>query len=200
MLTGHSKHTRVKLDPERVHWGQTPFRVKDDPEIGQLSADLTNNGVRLTQLWVIFRFRLTDFRVNVDPEWSLAPMDPSRVKFDPGVFRVEFSDFTRVFFSGKFYAMGPKLMVSSAYHLTDSYFSAGKHIPVTFNIMECSKKSWSSLNDYFILFQGLTNKICKILSIQKRMLYHCWSMIHPPSQGCNESFKFWVESSHLVSF
>ena len=43
---------------KRVHWGQTPFRVKDDPEIGQLSADLTNNGVRLrlTQLWVIIRF------------------------------------------------------------------------------------------------------------------------------------------------
>ena len=67
---------------------KTPLRVKDDPEIGQLSADLTNNGIRLTQLWVIFRVRLTDFRVIVDPEWSLVPMDPFRVKFDPGVFRV----------------------------------------------------------------------------------------------------------------
>ena len=67
----HSKNTRVKLDPERVHWGQTPFWIKDDPEIGQLSADLTNNGVRLT-----------DFRVIVDLEWS---MDPFWVKFDPGV-------------------------------------------------------------------------------------------------------------------
>ena len=66
--------------------GQTPFRVKDNPEIGQLSADLTNNGVRLTQLWIIFRVKLTDFRVIVDSEWSLTPMDPFRVKFDPGVF------------------------------------------------------------------------------------------------------------------
>ena len=81
----HSKNSRVKLDPERVHWGQTPFPVKDDPEIGQLSADLTNNWVRLTQLWVIFRPRLTDFRVIVDPEWSLASMDPFPVKFDAGV-------------------------------------------------------------------------------------------------------------------
>ena len=37
--------------------------------------------VRLTQLWVTFRVKLTDFRVIVDPEWRLAPMDPFRVKF-----------------------------------------------------------------------------------------------------------------------
>ena len=91
----HSKNTRVKRDPERVHWGQTPFRVKDDPEIGQLSADVTNNGVRLTQLWVIFRVRLTDIRVIVDPEWSLAPMDPFWVKFDPSVFRVQILNLAR---------------------------------------------------------------------------------------------------------
>ena len=81
-------NTRVSVTRKRVHWGQTPFRVNNDPEIGQLSADLTNNGVRLTQLWVIFHVKLTDFRIIVDPEWSLAPMDPFRVKFDPGVFRV----------------------------------------------------------------------------------------------------------------
>ena len=71
---------------KRVHWGQTPFWVKDDPEIGQLSADLTNNGGRLTQLWVTFCVKLTDFWVIIDPEWSLAPMDPSRVNFWPGCF------------------------------------------------------------------------------------------------------------------
>ena len=38
----NSKITVVKPDPERIHWGQTPFRVEDDPEVGQLSADLTN--------------------------------------------------------------------------------------------------------------------------------------------------------------
>ena len=82
----HSKNTRVSVTWKRVHWGQTPFRVKDDPEIGQLSADLTNNGVRLTQLCVTFRVKLTDFRVIVDPEWSLAPMDPFRVNFWPEFF------------------------------------------------------------------------------------------------------------------
>ena len=61
---------------KRVHWGQTPFRVNDDPEIGQLYADLTNNGVRLTQLWVIFRVQLTDFLVidGVWPQWTLSEL------------------------------------------------------------------------------------------------------------------------------
>ena len=70
-------------DPEKGPLGPNPI-----PEVGQLSADLTNNGVRLTQLWVIFLIKL-NFRVIVDPEWSLAPMDHFRVKFDPGVFRVQ---------------------------------------------------------------------------------------------------------------
>ena len=64
-----------------MHWGQTPPRDKSDPEVGQLSADLTNN-------WVIFRVQLTDFRVIVNPEWSLAPMDPFPGHADPGAFRV----------------------------------------------------------------------------------------------------------------
>ena len=66
----------------------TRFRVISDTEFGQLSADLIINGVRLTQLWVIFCFKLTDFRVTVDPEWSLTP----------NVFRVypEFYITTRV--------------------------------------------------------------------------------------------------------
>ena len=82
----HSKHTRVSVTRKRVHWGQTRFRVNDDPKIGPVSADLTNNGVRLTQLWVMFRVKLTNFPVIVDPEWSLAPMDPFWVKFNPGFF------------------------------------------------------------------------------------------------------------------
>ena len=59
-MVGHSKITRVSVTRKRVHWGHTPFRVNSDPECGQLSADLTNKGVRLTQLWVIFRVKLTD--------------------------------------------------------------------------------------------------------------------------------------------
>ena len=33
----------------------------------------------MTQLWVKFRVKLTDFRVIVDPEWSLAPITLTRV-------------------------------------------------------------------------------------------------------------------------
>ena len=72
----------------KLHSGSTMTRK---------SVKLTNNGVRLTQLWVIFRVKLTDFRVIVDPEWSLAPMDSFPGHADPGVFRVgEFS--TLMFF------------------------------------------------------------------------------------------------------
>ena len=52
------------------------------------SVKLTNNGVRLTQLSVIFRAKLSDFRVIVDPEWGLASMDPFPGHVDPSVFRV----------------------------------------------------------------------------------------------------------------
>ena len=34
----HSKNTRVSMTRKRVRWGQTPFRVNDDPEISQLDA------------------------------------------------------------------------------------------------------------------------------------------------------------------
>ena len=33
-----SKNTRVSVTGKRVHWGQTPFRVNDDPEISQLDT------------------------------------------------------------------------------------------------------------------------------------------------------------------
>ena len=96
-LRRHSKNTRVSVTRKRVHWGQTPFRVKDDPEIDQLSADLATNWVRLTQLWDTFRVKLTDFRVVFDPARSLAPMDPFRVNIsDPGVFRVYTSSLSNI--------------------------------------------------------------------------------------------------------
>ena len=40
------------------------------------SVKLTNNGVRLTQLWVIFRVKLTDFRVIVVPGMEFGPNGP----------------------------------------------------------------------------------------------------------------------------
>ena len=73
-------HYKITRDPEKG-----PFRVNDDSEISQTDT----KWVRLTQLWVIFRIKLTDFRVIVDPEWSCAPMDPFPSYADPGVFRVQ---------------------------------------------------------------------------------------------------------------
>ena len=79
----NSDNTRKSTDdPEKGPLGvHTQFLVNNDPEFRQLSVNLTkiNDGVRLTQLWVIFR-------VIVDPEWSLTPIDPFRVKYDSGVF------------------------------------------------------------------------------------------------------------------
>ena len=75
-------------DPEKGPSGSDPIpgRVKSDLEFGQLYADLTSDGVRLTKLWVIFHGKLTDYLVIVDPELSLTPMDLFRVTFDPSVF------------------------------------------------------------------------------------------------------------------
>ena len=45
---------------KRVHWGQTPFRVKDDPEIGQLlqtwqimGSNWLNSGLHSASSWLI---------------------------------------------------------------------------------------------------------------------------------------------------
>ena len=84
----HSKNTRVKLDPKRVHWGQTRFRVNDDPEISQPDAEYDPELGQSDPIICQVCGKLTDFRVLLDQEWSLAPMDPFRVKFDPGVFKV----------------------------------------------------------------------------------------------------------------
>ena len=83
-FTLHSKNTRVSRDPEKGPLGPNSI----PSTMTRKSVKLTNNGVRLTQLRVIFRVKLTDFRVIVDPEWSLAPMDPFPGHADPGVFRV----------------------------------------------------------------------------------------------------------------
>ena len=45
-----------------------------------------NNGVRLTQLWVTFRVKLTDFRVIVDPEFEFCPNGPFPGQFLTLVF------------------------------------------------------------------------------------------------------------------
>ena len=79
------KNTRASRDPEKSPFGA---KLHSGSTMTRKSLKLTNNRVRLTQIWVIFRVKLTDFRVNDDPEWSLTPMDPFPGHADPGVFRV----------------------------------------------------------------------------------------------------------------
>ena len=81
------KTTGSKFDLERVHWGQTPFRVNDDPEISQLDAEYDAELGQSDPIVSQVCRTLTTFRVIVDPEWSLAPMDPFPGYADPGVFR-----------------------------------------------------------------------------------------------------------------
>ena len=75
-----------EIDPERVHWGQTPFRVNDDPEISQLDAECDPELGQSDPIISQVCRKLTNFRVIFDPEWSLAPMDPFPGHADPGVF------------------------------------------------------------------------------------------------------------------
>ena len=77
-----------EIDPERVHWGQTPFRVNDDPENSQLDTECDPELGQSDPIICQVCRKLTNFRVIFDPEWSLAPMDPFPGHADPGVFRV----------------------------------------------------------------------------------------------------------------
>ena len=77
-----------EIDPERVHWGQTPFRVNDDPEISQLDAECDPELGQSDPIICQVCNKLTNFRVICDPEWNLAPMDPFPGHADPGVLRV----------------------------------------------------------------------------------------------------------------
>ena len=61
----HSRNTRVSRDQEKCPLGPNSI---PGHTMTRKSVKLTNNGVRLTQLWVISRVKLTDFRVIIDPE------------------------------------------------------------------------------------------------------------------------------------
>ena len=61
-----------------VHWGHTPFRVNGDPELGQPDADLTNDAVRLTQLWFI---QVDWFPGHCWPGMDLWPNGPLNILF-----------------------------------------------------------------------------------------------------------------------
>ena len=82
------KTPESEIDPERVHWSQTPFRVNDDPEISQLDAEYDLELGQSDPIICQVCRKLTNFGVIFDPEWSLAPMDPFPGHADPGVFRV----------------------------------------------------------------------------------------------------------------
>ena len=59
----HSKNARVKLDPERVHWDQTPFRVNDDPEISQPDTEYDPELGQSDPIICQVCGKLTDFQV-----------------------------------------------------------------------------------------------------------------------------------------
>ena len=61
-----------EIDPERVHWGQTPFRVNDDPEISQLDAKCDPELDQSDPIICHVCRKLRNFRVIFGPEWSLA--------------------------------------------------------------------------------------------------------------------------------
>ena len=77
-----------EIGPERVHWGQTPFRVNDDLKISQLDTECDPELGQSDPIMCHVCRKLTNFRVIFDPEWSLAPMDPFPGHADLGVFRV----------------------------------------------------------------------------------------------------------------
>ena len=65
----HSKNNAVRnFDPERVHWGQTPLRVSDDPEIRQLDAECDPELGQSDPIICQVCRKLTNFRVIFDPE------------------------------------------------------------------------------------------------------------------------------------
>ena len=72
----HSKKTPRSTWPGKGSIGVGPiFRVKCNLKFGKLSADLINNGVILTQLWVIFHGKLTRFP---NHWWPGIESDPNR--------------------------------------------------------------------------------------------------------------------------
>ena len=77
-----------EIDPERVHWGETPFWVNDDPEISQLDAERDPEMGQYDPIICQVCRKLTNFRVIFEPGWSLALMDPFPGHADPSVFRV----------------------------------------------------------------------------------------------------------------
>ena len=73
---------------EKVHWGQTPFRVNVDHDISQLDAEYDPELSQSDPVICQVCRKLTDFWVFIDPEWSLASIDPFRVMLTRGFFRV----------------------------------------------------------------------------------------------------------------
>ena len=74
----HSKNTGVKLDPDRVHWGQTSRRVNDDRKMTQsmgIMKDLSYSffiwaydEMRIVNIWTRARFSILCWRAVIhDP-------------------------------------------------------------------------------------------------------------------------------------
>ena len=76
-----------EIDPERVHWGQTPFRVNDDLENSKLDTECDPELGQSDPIICQVCRKLTNFGSSLT---RLAPVDPFPGQVDPGVFRVFF--------------------------------------------------------------------------------------------------------------
>ena len=87
---------------ERVHWGQTPFRVNDDPEISRLDAEYDRELDQSDPIIFQVCRQLTKPRVTFDPELSMTPMDPLPGHVDWGVLECNKTKILVLFSNVKF--------------------------------------------------------------------------------------------------
>ena len=73
----HSKkNTRVSVTRKRVHWGQTPFRINDDPEVSQLDAEYDPELGQSDPIICQACRKLTKFRVTFETGTEYDPHGP----------------------------------------------------------------------------------------------------------------------------
>ena len=83
----HSKNIRFRVTWKKGPLGSYSVPSQKLPEIWSAICRLDKSWGQIGPALGLFRVKLTDFRVIVDQEWSLAPKDPFPGHADPGVFR-----------------------------------------------------------------------------------------------------------------
>ena len=107
-------------------WGQTPFRVNNDPEISQLDAEYDPELGQSDPIIGQVCRKLTKFRVTFDTEQSITQMDPFPGHTEPGVI----IECTKTRSSIKFYA---QILMYREVHILSSLlgwcFGNGERVP-----------------------------------------------------------------------